>query len=611
MKKYSILFIIVIILIKIVYLFFESDYNAELLNIVSDPNSTKEILEGLEKYGHRLSSIGLTLLVVPFLYLFLKKFIQNQKIYLGSLFLISIGIYNLTYSGLTHIVDEFVERNKHLQYNSYYTTMFKYGMLKQEMGYSSFIPKERLEHISIEDKVMIANIFLLVETDKELIKKIVENKDNTIKSVLISEKDNKFKEDFKKSESKFNAELKKFDDMYKNYMVSSNSVIQKISELDNEKKFESLYSNFKQKLETKYKNYLEVSDKAKKDSYPSEYKIDEYYKDLSEYFKYQKYERAKKKYTETMYKRFGTYIEPNRWCDENCPSRDKIRQVIQEEVAKKWKNKMGDIPRSLSSTDFLKYPSIRKQVVLELRKEGLNVTDDFNYSKESFAKAYKNSLKNSEEKIAKDFENEIYKQTNKKIKMGLSYENFVAYWKDDIVKEYGNNFGLIIFNMIKDKDSTNYYKDFYKPYIESTIGKKYIINENQFEDDEYKEKGDYAIKSMFVVPFAIFMSLFAGVLNLISVIVLSSILLLRFITNDKKIFIISNSIRVVLLVILIYYPYKIGKDNNLLGNYKILENKENIQNNFVKLYIESLNWVLVVEKINYQLWNKNQSAFTE
>ena len=147
MKQYSIFFIILIILIKIIYLFFESDYNSHLINVVSDPSATKDILEELEKYGHRLSSIGLTLLLVPFLYLLLKRIIKDKRIYLSSLFLASIVIYNITYSILTQIIDEFVERNKHLQYNSYYTTMFKYGMLNQEIGYSSFIPKERLENI--------------------------------------------------------------------------------------------------------------------------------------------------------------------------------------------------------------------------------------------------------------------------------------------------------------------------------------------------------------------------------------------------------------------------------------------------------------------------------
>lgn len=187
--------------------------------------------------------------------------------------------------------------------------------------------------------------------------------------------------------------------------------------------------------------------------------------------------------------------------------------------------------------------------------------------------------------------------------MGLSYEEFVSHWESDIIKEYENDYGYIIFNMIKNKDNTNFYQDFYKPYFEDKELKKHIIEEEDFED---REEGRYAIKSMYVVPFAIFMSLFAGVFNLISVIVLSSILLLRFITNEKKTFIISNALRVLLLFIFIYYPYKIGKDNNLLGNYKIFENNYYLENGFKKYYLESLNWVFVVEKINYNIWNQEK-----
>lgn len=118
MKKYSMWFIISIILIKIIYLIFESHYNANLIDTVSNPNTTKDVLENLEIYGHRLSSIGLTLLLIPFLYLILKKIIKNRNIYLPSLAIFSILIYNLFYALLTFAIDEFVDRNKDIQYNS-------------------------------------------------------------------------------------------------------------------------------------------------------------------------------------------------------------------------------------------------------------------------------------------------------------------------------------------------------------------------------------------------------------------------------------------------------------------------------------------------------------
>lgn len=65
MKKYSITFLIVIIVVKLIYLYFESHYNGSLIDISSDPNVEKEILNNLELYGHKLSAIGLTLLVIP------------------------------------------------------------------------------------------------------------------------------------------------------------------------------------------------------------------------------------------------------------------------------------------------------------------------------------------------------------------------------------------------------------------------------------------------------------------------------------------------------------------------------------------------------------------
>ena len=122
----------------------------------------------------------------------------------------------------------------------------------------------------------------------------------------MSEKDNKFKEEFKKSEAKFNEELKRFDSMYKDYISSSNKVIGKITELDNGKiisltirtikKFEDVYSNFKEKLKTKYNNYLDASERAKRDSYPNNQTVEKYYGELQRYFKYQKYEKAQNDY---------------------------------------------------------------------------------------------------------------------------------------------------------------------------------------------------------------------------------------------------------------------------------------------------------------------------
>ena len=40
---------------------------------------------------------------------------------------------------------------------------------------------------------------------------------------------------------------------------------------------------------------------------------------------------------------------------------------------------------------------------------------------------------------------------------------------------------------------------------------------------------------------------------------------------DTKIFITTNLVKVVLYATIIYYPYKIGKDNKVLEQYKIFQ----------------------------------------
>jgi phosphoglycerol transferase MdoB-like AlkP superfamily enzyme len=102
---------------------------------------------------------------------------------------------------------------------------------------------------------------------------------------------------------------------------------------------------------------------------------------------------------------------------------------------------------------------------------------------------------------------------------------------------------------------------------------------------------------MFIIPFAIFMSLLASLLNFVSVIVLSLIVIMRFMKLDTKIFITTNLVKVVLYATIIYYPYKIGKDNKVLEQYKIFQ--KNHDSKFINFYVEAMNWILVVENFSY------------
>lgn len=462
MKKYSITFLILIIVLKLIYLYFESHYNGSLIDISSDPNIEKEILNNLELYGHKLSAIGLTLLFIPLFYLGLKKYFNEFKtfIFLG---IFSIILYSFFYVSLNKLIEKIIEDNKDKRYSAYYTTIFKYGMLNNKMGYNSFIPNERLENLSIEDKVLISNMFLLTFFDSELISRIVKN-GTKLTEAYISKYDF---DNYKKSELQFNDKVKEINALYAEYISKNKEINENFSKEDNAFKANTLYEQFKIDLNSKYIEYYSKSNEFEKNKNPSEQKIDKYYEELSRYFRYQNISSAKDSYRTKMINEFGYYIEPSRWCDGSiCPSKISIVSVIKEENKRQWLNKIGNIEPHLNKESFFEHFETRKKVALELRKEGLNVPLDFNYSKDSFIEAYKNKLQQKHQSVTVEFKNKFKKRLNKDIVVGLNYAQFLSYWKDELVTDYGQKYGNILFSMIQNKNTEEYYNKFYVPYYE-------------------------------------------------------------------------------------------------------------------------------------------------
>ena len=113
---------------------------------------------------------------------------KNKILVYILLVITSMVVYLGIYKSLTILIDKIVEENKDKRYYSYYATTFKYGMLNSQMGYGSFIPKERLENLTIEDKVLIANIFLLMAYDDKLVDKVAENKNKLTETYLLNQK---------------------------------------------------------------------------------------------------------------------------------------------------------------------------------------------------------------------------------------------------------------------------------------------------------------------------------------------------------------------------------------------------------------------------------------
>ena len=607
--KFSTIFILVLILLKLTYLYFEIDYNGSLINLSTKYDIAEKELKDLEKYGHTLTSIGLTLLIIPFLYLVITNITKYKIIIVSFLTVTSIIIYIGIFQGLTTLIDHIVKENRDKRFSSYYATNLKYKMINKEMGYSSFIPKERLENLSLEDRVIISNLFLLLMHDETLVDRIFDKKNELTESFLLEQKNEKMESSYKEAENKFNNKVKKINEAFDKYVEETkkvNTIIKNIDvkKSDIKKDYEDLKMNMFPKA---YKQYTDqVNSFYKKvDLEVSPEKVNVHYNDLLKYFKNQKYSKAKKSYDKAMIKNFGYVIDPNAWCkDGYCPNKSKIIEVIKAEAFKKW-DKESIYPIDLTQRDFFLHKETKRKIVNEInQKFGFDLKYDFNYSFDSFEKAYLRKIEKEQKNVHNKFENALDSNFGKDIKVGLSYKEFIQTWKPEIINEYGEKYGEILFKMIEDKNTEGFYSEFYEPYFNEHHASKFIISKEDLTNNkEHEEKGDASIKSMYVIPFAISMSLIASVLNIIDVIGFIILLLTRVIKLEalyNKF--VEPILKICLYLFVFIYPYYIGKTNNVLKDYKILNKKH--ESDIINAYTEFLNWILVVEGFSYKLYEK-------
>ena len=125
--KYPLYLFIALIVAKFGYIIVESFYNYHVLVTTTNAELNKDVIEELNRNGHRISSIGITLLLIPFFYLVVKKFSHN--IIYSTIAITTIATYFFTYNMLNHTIDYIVESNKEKRHDAYYVNIFKYGIL--------------------------------------------------------------------------------------------------------------------------------------------------------------------------------------------------------------------------------------------------------------------------------------------------------------------------------------------------------------------------------------------------------------------------------------------------------------------------------------------------
>ena len=135
--KYPILLFFILLLAKIVYIYIESQYNYRILETLTQASLDTLVIDELNEFGHRISSVGFTLLLIPIFYILFKRYKAVTMYLLISVS--SIVSYMTIKHSLNIMVDTIVESHSDKRYNAYYTNIFKYGLLNQHFSYDSFI----------------------------------------------------------------------------------------------------------------------------------------------------------------------------------------------------------------------------------------------------------------------------------------------------------------------------------------------------------------------------------------------------------------------------------------------------------------------------------------
>lgn len=598
---YSLYFLVLLILSKCIYLFLESGYNYDVLKAVNDYAVTQADLENIEIKGHLLSSIGLSLLIIPLIYIFVKRFVELER----NVFIFTMGIFTILtitfYNLLTFAMEQIVERNSDKRYESYYTGLLKYGILSGKLGYEKFIHKNNDIQNDTTSTVLISNIFLLSFIDKDVVDRVQREGKNAIVDLYIEKVLDK---QYDKDRNEFLTKSEQIKQAWEKYNDGKNKINEEFRKFTNTTYVESEYYKFKDEMNKKYDKYSDAKIKFANKREQEHLKIDEYYNDLKRYFRYKGNSTAENKYRNSMNTNFQKYIEPSRWCYQNtCPTKEKIRNVIDEELILSWNKEVGLPLNIVSQKSFLKYPKIRNEVINKLRKNGLNVNDNFNYSSTHFYEAYNLKInkehKNAVQKFKKEFES---KTGIKNIDINLNWNQFVKLFEKEFIEKFDSEkYGKRAISLITTKELNRFYNDLYRPFYFDLHFKDIFYSRDDFLTDELaKERGDKFIKMLYIPPFALFMSLFAGILNLLSVIIMIAFLPFE----QKNTFLIKITkvlLKVVLLLIVFFIVYTEANEKNYIENNQALKLINFEMYPKLNIYVKSLNSIIYLEDLNKKL----------
>lgn len=577
--------VLLVVLLKCIYIILEYFYNLHIFDVASSKDFLNvNIVNDLNENGHQISSIGITLILTPILYIFIKNIKSELKTFLYVI--IPIIIYFSAYFSLNKLVDVIVEQNKDKRYEAYYLNIFKIGLLHNKFQYDSFIDSEKIknDNLSVDDKLLFLNTFLLLHANENFIETLIAKGKASFPSIYIKQFKASFDEDFNKY-LVFDEEVRKNYEEFKSAKIKLSDVIKDIESKYDDNQIKKEFNDMDKKINSSYNS------NSSKNKVKANIDVEETYSLLNSYFKNRGNSTAEKRYKKEIYENFHKYIPPERWLgDDGKLSRYKIKEVIEEE---------SSASSNISSVeDFKSTPEVRKKIISELKNKGLkNINENVDYTTYSnFYNLIKNNVELNKKSAIEEFKNQLNRKIGKNdLSASMGWNEFLAssFLKNIIKEKLNVSKNEDILRIAKVLNTENNYKEesfknnIYIPKLEENdeIKKRLYAKEAFYSDEEAIKYGNDSIKLLYVPIFALIVSVISFLLNLVSVI---SILLGKLLKLNlvKRI-----GVNIVLLIGVTSLP--------LFNNSSILDNNiiKTAMNNDLSFYINFLNWVSYYEKL--------------
>ncbi|WP_456342590.1 hypothetical protein [Thermovibrio sp.] len=596
--SYIFSFTFFILVLKILYLIAEFIYNSTVLDILSSPSVDKNVVENLENFAHIISALGTTLLIIGFVY---QKFLFNFRMPLrvagGFIaFTLLFSSFYKFYDELFAYIFESLKKNEQVYVGSFYVNLLRTGIINGNFEYPSIIPVKASDTFSLEDRVMLANTYLVLLYDSKIVEKFHSSEVVASLATLFSES---LGIDLDAKWNSYKRTMKQIEEFWKLYK-------EKVQELNVKLKRELLrkedvYRELLKVLQTKYwKEYQErrVEFYRRLNRELSDENVDRIDKELKRFFRYKFLKKAQRRYRAEMYKNFHHYIPPREWCLYNgnrkqCPSKERIRKVLLREAKREFKEKFYISPDIYSFSDFIKaienISYYREKIRAELFNKGLIVPHTVELrisSPEGFYRTYGPSVRYT---LEAKFGSLMEKYLKRKglppfsIPPGLSRSEFLKKVKESLSKYYGN-VPLFLSQ-----------KGFYRFYVKNLLPNS--VEEIE-ENRAIEEFADLSLKLVVIPPIALMLSSVIGFLNLITLLLMPLNFLVKKLFKGKRLTIwIAGAL---IISILIIYPLKAQeRPGKVYQVFLKLENRELSLKE--RVLVEGARWLLYVEPYAYKI----------